>query len=75
MICTNSKKGRQKLDEISEKCIFIGYSLMSKSYKLYNLKNGKILISRDVAVDEKSTWNWEKKKIKRNVVVPEKTAS
>ena len=30
------KKIRGKLDDQSEKCIFIGYSEQSKAYKLYN---------------------------------------
>ena len=42
------KEKRQKLDETSEKCIFIGYSSISKGYKLYILKKNKTLMSRDV---------------------------
>lgn len=39
------KEKRQKLDEIREKCIFIGYSSMSKGFKLYKLKKNKTIIS------------------------------
>jgi transposase InsO family protein len=39
------KEKRYKLDETSEKCIFVGYSSMSKGYKLYNLKTNKVIIS------------------------------
>ncbi|KAI3443960.1 hypothetical protein Pfo_000625 [Paulownia fortunei] len=39
------KVKRQKLDETSEKCIFIGYSSKSKGYRLYNLKNKSIMSS------------------------------
>ena len=47
------KKRRTKLDETNEKCIFVGYSSMSKSYRLYNLKTKKIIISRDVYLMKK----------------------
>ncbi|KAH9751752.1 hypothetical protein KPL71_014419 [Citrus sinensis] len=45
-------KSRAKLDEKSEKFIFIGYDNNSKGYKLYNPNIGKIVISRDVVFDE-----------------------
>ncbi|MCI64509.1 hypothetical protein A2U01_0085767, partial [Trifolium medium] len=28
------------------------------AYKLYNPNSNKVVISRDVVVDEKSQWNW-----------------
>lgn len=37
---------RTKLNDKSEKCVFIGYSERSKAYKLYNPKIKKIVISR-----------------------------
>ena len=43
---------RQKLDEKSEKCIFICYCTQSKAYKLYNLVSEKILVRRDVIFNE-----------------------
>ena len=45
---------RSKLDDKSEKCIFIGYSERTKAYKLYNPKTKKIVISRDVRSEKKS---------------------
>ena len=39
---------RRKLDDKSEKCIFIGYSEESKAYRLYNPVSKKLIISRDV---------------------------
>jgi hypothetical protein len=39
---------RKTLDNISEKCIFIGYSEQSKSYRLYNLSTKKFLVRREV---------------------------
>ena len=41
-----------KLDEKSEKCIFIGYSSKSKVYCLYNPISGKVIISRNVVFNE-----------------------
>ncbi|EOY09394.1 Uncharacterized protein TCM_024822 [Theobroma cacao] len=49
---------QHKLDEKSEKCIFLGYSSQSKAYRLYNSKNGKIIISRDVIFNEDASWDW-----------------
>ena len=43
---------RTKLDDKSEKFIFIGYDTNSKGYKLYNPKNGKTVINRDVTFNE-----------------------
>ncbi|KAH9681198.1 hypothetical protein KPL71_026879 [Citrus sinensis] len=40
-------ESRAKLDDKSEKFIFIGYDNKSKGYKLYNPSKGKIVISRD----------------------------
>ncbi|KAF7144548.1 hypothetical protein RHSIM_Rhsim04G0139500 [Rhododendron simsii] len=50
---------RSKLDDRSEKYVFIGYDSRSKGYKLYNPSNGKMISSRDVVFDEEGTWNWE----------------
>jgi hypothetical protein len=36
---------RCRLNETSEKCIFVGYSSMSKGYKLYNLNTNKVIIN------------------------------
>ena len=36
---------RAKLDDKSERFIFIGYDLSSKGYKLYNPNNKKMIIS------------------------------
>ncbi|KAG6512700.1 hypothetical protein ZIOFF_030829 [Zingiber officinale] len=48
---------RNKFDDKSEKCIFIGYSERSKAYKLYNPKTKKIVISRDVLFDEDASFD------------------
>ncbi|MCO5556773.1 hypothetical protein L7F22_010325 [Adiantum nelumboides] len=43
---------RTKWDAKSQKCIFLGYSEESKSYRLYNPTTKKIVISRDVVFAE-----------------------
>ena len=43
---------RTKLDDKSEKYVFVGYDSRSKGYKLYNPNSRKIFISRDVEFDE-----------------------
>ncbi|KAK2352556.1 putative mitochondrial protein [Trifolium repens] len=48
---------RRKLDDKSEQLILIGYDATG-AYKMYNPKNQKVVISRDVVVDEKSQWQW-----------------
>ncbi|KAM2341818.1 hypothetical protein ACFX1X_014282 [Malus domestica] len=49
---------RTKLNDKSEKFIFIGYDSYSKGYKLYNPNNGKTVISRDVTFDEEGEWDF-----------------
>lgn len=51
------KEQRGKLDEKSEKCIFIGYSEQLKAYKLYNHVTKKTLISKDVMFKKNESWN------------------
>ena len=53
-----SEEKRTKLDDRSEKLIFIGYDASSKGYRLYNPLNGKVIISRDVVFDEEVSWDW-----------------
>ena len=50
---------REKLDDKSERFIFIGYDSSSKGYKLYNPNNKKMVVSRDVVFDEEGQWNFE----------------
>jgi len=53
---------RIKLDDRSKRYAFIGYDEEAKAYKLYNPTIGKVLVSRDVQVDEKNEWNWKDSK-------------
>ncbi|KAJ7962054.1 Retrovirus-related Pol polyprotein from transposon TNT 1-94 [Quillaja saponaria] len=50
---------RSKLDDRSVKYVFIGDDSNSKGYKLYNPRNGKIIVSRDVEFNEDETWDWD----------------
>jgi hypothetical protein len=45
------KEKRRKLDDKSGKCIFIGYSIETRSYRLFDPKEKKVIIRRDVVFD------------------------
>lgn len=60
---------RTKLDDKSEKGIFLGYSTQSKGYRVYNLRTKKLMISRDVEFDESASWNWEQEKVERSSII------
>jgi hypothetical protein len=49
---------RTKLDDKSEKCIFVGYGDKRMGYKLYNPITKKVIMSRDVIFEEDKTWQW-----------------
>ena len=48
---------RKKLDNKGHKCIFVGYSEDTKSYKLYNPIANKVIISRDVQIIKNESWD------------------
>lgn len=47
---------RGKLDSRAVKCAFIGYSTTQKGYKCYDVKQRRVLISRDVKFDESKSF-------------------
>jgi hypothetical protein len=47
-----------KLNDKSEKCIFVGYGDRRMGYKLYNLITNKVIMSKDVIFEEDKTWQW-----------------
>lgn len=49
---------RSKLDKRSVTCVFLGVSEHTKGYRLFNVENSKLLISRDVVFDEPGQWEW-----------------
>ena len=65
------KEKRYKLDEVSEKCIFVGYSSQSKGYRLYNLKTNKVVVCRDVLFNENVSWKSNDVKKEKGVVLAE----
>uniref|UniRef100_A0A251TCA0 Putative copia protein n=1 Tax=Helianthus annuus TaxID=4232 RepID=A0A251TCA0_HELAN len=50
------KQNRSKLDDKTERAIFVGYSEHSKGYKLFNPITHKMIISRDVIFSENQHW-------------------
>ncbi|KAL0283839.1 UNVERIFIED_CONTAM: Retrovirus-related Pol polyprotein from transposon TNT 1-94 [Sesamum angustifolium] len=74
LLCTYSNREKAKLEEKTEKGIFLGYSTQSKGYRIYNLKTKKLIISRDVEFDEDAMWNWDEEKVERqSVMIPKET--
>lgn len=45
---TNVSPHKTKFEQRAYKCIFIGYSLRHKAFKLYNLDTEQVIVSRDV---------------------------
>lgn len=50
---------RDKLDRRASPGIFIGYSTISKAYKVFQPQTGNIVVSRDVHFVEDEEWNWD----------------
>ena len=57
------------MKKVKKKCIFLRYSDVTKGYKLFDFKTNKLVVSRDVIFDEKTTWNWEDKKIENTAII------
>jgi hypothetical protein len=49
---------RNKLDNKAMPGIFIGYSAISKAYKVYHPQTQKMAITRDVHFHEEEQWDW-----------------
>ncbi|KAK4395496.1 Retrovirus-related Pol polyprotein from transposon TNT 1-94 [Sesamum angolense] len=74
LLCTYSNREKHKLEEKTEKGIFLGYNTQSKGYRIYHLKTKKLIISRDVEFDEDAMWNWDEEKVERqSVMIPKET--
>lgn len=43
-----NKQGREKFEERGRPCVFIGYPQRQKVYKVFDIQENKILVSRDV---------------------------
>jgi hypothetical protein len=46
------KTDRRKLEAKTQKCMFLGYDSASKVYRIYSHSQKKILLTRDVTIDE-----------------------
>ncbi|RDX68216.1 hypothetical protein CR513_52816, partial [Mucuna pruriens] len=60
---------RKKLDNKEQPIMFLRYD-STGSYKLYNLTSKKIVLSKDVAVDESKGWRWETTTKNGKVTIP-----
>ena len=49
---------RTKLGDKSKRYIFIGYDEKTKGYKLLDPISKKVMVSRDVRINEASEWDW-----------------
>ncbi|PKI72004.1 hypothetical protein CRG98_007620 [Punica granatum] len=58
-LCEVQEEKRTKLEDKSQKCIFLGYGENSSGYKLYNPVTRKIATSRDAEFNEEQTWDWK----------------
>ena len=60
---------RTNLEKKSKRCVFLGYSDVTKGYRLLDVKTNKLVVSSDVIFVEKTTWNWEEKKIQNTAII------
>nr|KYP73058.1 Retrovirus-related Pol polyprotein from transposon TNT 1-94 [Cajanus cajan] len=72
------RQHRTKLEDRSKKYIFIGYDEKSKAYKLFDPDNKKVVVSRDVHVEETKQWCWNNSaevETSSDIVVPSTTTT
>lgn len=50
---------RDKLDKKAIPGIFVGYSPVSKAYKVYRPQTGRMIVSRDIQFHEEEKWDWK----------------
>jgi transposase InsO family protein len=59
---------RDKLSQKAETGILVGYCDNAKGYRIYNPKTSKVVSSRDVKVDESSSWNWDSNAVNKSEI-------
>ena len=50
------------MDSRAQKGILIGYGTSTKGYRIFCLQTNKVVLNRNVKVDEVTTWVWQNKK-------------
>ena len=50
---------RDQLDKKAEADIFIGYSTISKAYRVFQPHTSRVIVSQDVHFAGNEQWNWE----------------
>ena len=53
---------REKLDKKVESRIFVGYSSVSKAYRIYLPQDNKVIVSKDIQFFKSESWSWENDK-------------
>ncbi|XP_021901157.1 uncharacterized protein LOC110817069 [Carica papaya] len=53
------KVKRDKLDKKAIPGIFVGYSTVSKAYKVYQPQTGRMIVSREIQFHEEEKWDWK----------------
>ena len=61
---------RQKLDSKAKECVFLGYSNVTKGYRLYDINKKKIFFSRDVVFCESEFLNNQVQKERKDEPCP-----
>lgn len=61
------ESNRTKLERKAELGIFLGYSRLTKGYRIFDLQHRKVVVKKDVAMDETTHRNWEKKCVEPDV--------
>jgi hypothetical protein len=51
--------GLHKLADCSTPCIFVGYEEGSKAYRVYDPVGKRLIVTRDVAFEERHAWKWD----------------
>ncbi|XP_060669125.1 uncharacterized protein LOC132800138 [Ziziphus jujuba] len=52
---------RDKLDKKANVGVLVGYSEVTKGFRVYNLKTKKLMVTRDVKINENAKWDWNNK--------------
>ncbi|KAD4178302.1 hypothetical protein E3N88_26893 [Mikania micrantha] len=56
----------RKLDKRSRPMVHLGIEPGSKAYRMYDVTEGKIVVSQDVEFDEAKSWSWEEEETNGN---------